>query len=154
MPNRRGVGRGTRHGKGIQSGSTFTTMPSGVTLSAQGISGSSGVISPTALGNLDSLAGPAIGGVSLSGLMMATNLSHWGGTPVAIATGLSTVLTFTGAYRISPNVAQSQVSDTLGVIWKQDDDAGVVTAAVYANGATGVEIQQTGGSIAWVAMGY
>lgn len=155
MKNRRGPGRGTRMGKGIQSGSTWVTMPSGVTMSALGISGSSGVISPTALGRLDSLAGPAIGGVSLSALLMSTNITDWAATPVAIVTGLSSVLTFTGLYRVDALRSLPLTStSTLGVIWKQSGTPGTVTASVYTTAATGVAIQQGGGSISWIAMGY
>jgi len=154
MANRRGPGRGTRLGKGVISGSTYTTMPSGVTVSSQGISGSSGTISTTSLGYLDSLAGPAIGGVSLSALLMATNVTPWDATPVAIVTGLTTVLTFTGAYRVDAARSLPLTSTSaLGVIYKQSGTAGNVTASVYTTAATGVAIAQSGGSISWLAMG-
>ncbi len=156
MANRRGIGRGTRHGKGVQSGSTFTTMPSGVTMSSQGISGSSGVISPAILGTLDSLAGPVIGGVSLTGLLVASNLTHWGGTPILIATGLSNILTFSGSYRVSATTSLPYVGSVSGIFTvtsKPTGTAGEVTAALYVTSPAGVGLKQSGGSLSWLAFG-
>jgi len=157
MANRRGPGRGTRLGKGVISGSTYTTMPSGTSISALGISGSSGTISPTQLGYLDSLAGPVVGGVSLSGLLMSANITHWAGTPVLIATGLSTVLSFEGNYRVSSTTTISAISKTTGIFnvtYKPSGTAGSVTASLYVTGPAGVGIKPSGGSLSWLAMGY
>lgn len=55
---RYGKGRGTRLGKGTSSGTTITTVPSGITISKQGVGYSSGsFVTPTEIGYLDAAVG-------------------------------------------------------------------------------------------------
>jgi len=152
--------RGTNM-KDLTSGSTFQTNPSGTTIDYQGVVATQftdgiSTLDATDLLNLASIAGPAIGATSVASILMSGDITNWAGASLEISTGLTTIKSFVGNYRIDTVVDNlSAVSTVMAARWIVSATAGIVTAALYsqANVPGTLTITPTGGSIAWIALG-
>ena len=155
--------RGTRISRYVDgdadvSGTTLASQPSGTTIDYQGVTatqfgdGTSTLVAAD-LVNLASIAGPAIGATSVSALRISSDVTNWAGASVAIATGLTTIVSFVATYRITDGGAD--VSEAQAVQYFPSATAGVVTASLYAQAdPTGtLAIAAAGGSIGWMAIG-
>jgi len=150
MARSKGTGRGSRLSqRGILSGATIATVPSGVTIAQGGIVYSNTTaISPTEVGYLDGCAGAAIAGTA-AGYIIAGGIADWAGASVLITTGLTTVTAFTGSWYRDPATATTQAAS---VEWVQHGvTVGAVTAALMYGSTTA--LFPSGGSLAWMAFG-
>ena len=143
----------TRH-----SATTFETIPSGVTLDAQGITYTSGsIISPTELGYLDGQAGYGVAYTPAAGYGVSAEVNAWGGATITAIHGFTNALTgFSAIY--SSSLPFSSVSPVACQIihWAGGDTNGQVSVAavVEFNSGAQTQLQPSGGSIYWMAFGY
>jgi len=156
MARSKGTGRGSRLSqRGILSGATIATVPSGVTLAEGGLlySGNTG-ITPTEVGYLDGAGGVVMAGTAAGGIF-AGGIANWAGSSVLISTGLTTVTTFVGSLYNDPASAPTAA---YGVEWVQHSittSDGSVTAGLMYGGTslTPAVLKSSGGSLAWMAFG-
>ncbi len=121
---RSGKGRGTRMGRGVLSGTTLATKPSGVTMDAGGIDFGNGM------------------------LRMSGGSVTWAGTSIVVDTGLTTIVSFDCVLgRISG-------ASMASCRYLECGDGGSVTAALISVDSTGsLEFPYSGGSLCWIAFG-
>ncbi len=126
---RSGKGRGTRKGRGILSGTTLATKPSGVTLDAGGVN----------LGN--------------SMFKMSGGSITWAGTTIVVNTGLTSVAYFKATLG---RTGAGNVSGALGCEWTETGHDGLVTTLLRAEAthvAPGATLPAAAGSMTWMAFG-
>lgn len=131
------MARGTRFPRSkAVSGSTFTTIPSGVTIDANGIS------LPSSLYTVSYTAA----NYKVSGGSVA-----WAGTSVTATHGMSNALTGFGATHYNPG----GVSVFQPVIFAPSPVAGGISIALEGLTAVGgASMAVSGGTIYWMAFGY
>lgn len=148
MAGRYGSGRGTRMGKGYLSGTTLQTNPSGVTIDNQGLFYASATyITPTELGKLDGIAGYPVANTAAAKLLSGGTVA-WAGTTVQIATGLTTITSFSLTAEDTTHV-YANTFRTLRV----PTAGGVSVALVVPKSGGSVVLAQGGGTICWMAFG-
>jgi len=152
---RRANARGTRRSSGIESGVSFGTNPSGVTIGSVGIDVGSGLITLAQLNYLDGLAAYNVGHVS-SGKLMTSGVSAYTGSTLSIVTGLTTLEIFVGSLLVgaastnpltmyASNINTIAGSCSVAVRY----DMGIEAAgapACYTNAANGCTVE-------WIAIG-
>jgi len=141
-----------------RSAVTFETIPSGVTLDAQGITYTSGsIVSPTEVGYLDGQAGYGVAHSTAAGYGVSAEVNAWGGATITANHGFTTALTgFSAIYSSSlPFSSVSPVACQI-VHWAGGDTNGQVSVAavVEFNSGEQTKLQPSGGSIYWMAFGY
>ena len=87
---RRPLARGTKSSSGIESGVTWATNPSGVTMDYQGITTSAGLITAAELDYLTGAVGYVTGNPAAAKLCVS-GVSYWAGTTVTLNTGLTSI---------------------------------------------------------------
>ena len=140
MPRRHGVGRGTRIGqRGVQSGVTWATIPSGVTIDRNGIDVGQGTKMVWRTATVDN----ASSGVS-RGTGGASNV-------LTFATGLTTVTSFQGSLL---TIAAKNAAIGAGVSphWSWYAEAGGVTVYTFSDG-TPTKIFYSGVSLNYLVFG-
>ena len=124
MPRSRGAGRGTRRYKGVQSGVTWATIPSGATITT---------------------AGADFGGGTL--LQWHGGNSAWAGTSLSIAHGFTTLTGFSAGY------CETGCTMPPVIVTQDDGTAGTVALAVYHAVTSALTIMDSGGTVFWTACG-
>uniref|UniRef100_A0A6M3JVW5 Uncharacterized protein n=1 Tax=viral metagenome TaxID=1070528 RepID=A0A6M3JVW5_9ZZZZ len=150
---RRPLARGTRRSSGIESGVTFATNPSGVTVDNQGITTGTGLISTAELDYLTGSAGYTIGNPAAAKLCVS-GVSAWAGTTVTLVTGLTAISSLITSVYSTSTVSQALSVITLNI----NNNPGCASAAIQFSlgtlGATNaLTAESTGCSIAFIAFG-
>ena len=150
MPRtRRHSARGTRRSSGIESGVSFATNPSGVTIGSVGIDAGSGTIILAELNYLNGSAGYIVGNPT-AGKLMVSGVSYWAGATLSIVTGLTALETFI------PTIIQGVVSTNPLTVYasKINTIAGRCSVAMrYEMGVSAGAPAMAGCSIGWIAIG-
>ena len=150
---RRPLARGTRRSSGIESGVTWATNPSGVTVDNQGITTGTGLISTAELDYLTGSVGYSVGNPAAAKLCVS-GVSYWAGTTVTLVTGLTAISSLITSV-INNGAGTYQLFVYTGNI---NAVAGYASASLrYSLGAAGSSIASLdvapGCSIAFVAFG-
>lgn len=151
---RSGAGRGTRMGRGILSGTTLATIPSGVTADVAGIAyDGTTYVTPTELGYLDGQAGYGIT-YGIAGYEITGGSTRWQGVSEPIAHGFSTLTGFVATYGVHVPAVSGNSSPLPVIKTLKSPTAGVVTAVVVREMAeTSSSLLASGGTIFWLAFG-
>ena len=124
MPRRHGPGRGTRHTRGVFSGVTLATIPSGVTIDYRGM-------------------------LTPQGTYLRYNAATvaWSGASLSITHGFSTL------YHIGASIigTGSAASETCAPVFY--DDGYAATLALAFRTVTNHAMLASGGTVTWTAMG-
>ena len=147
---RRAGARGTRRSSGIESGVSWATKPSGVTIDSVGIDAGSGTITLTELNYLNGSAGYIVGNPT-AGKLMVSGVSYWAGATLSIVTGLTALETFVGT------IIQSAASTNPLTVYASNINtiAGRCSVAIrYDMGVTAAAPAIAGGcTVGWIAIG-
>ena len=150
---RRAGARGTRLSSGIESGVSWTTKPSGVTIDTSGINAGAGLLTLTELNRLNGATGYSIGNAAAAKLCVS-GVSYWAGTTLNLHTGLTTI-----SQIICSIVNEGVSTKPLEVRVKEINGSGVSAAIYLTMGQVGfgVSLASTivapGCSIAFIAFG-
>ena len=152
---RRPLARGTRRSSGIESGVTFATNPSGVTVDNQGITTGTGLISAAELDYLTGSVGYSVGNPAAAKLCVS-GTSYWAGTTVTLVTGLTTIDNI--ICNVVQDVAAAVTQALMARVWNINNNAGCASAMlVYNPQGAGASIATLviapGCSIAFMAFG-
>jgi len=147
---RRANARGTRRSSGIESGVTWATNPSGVTIDGTGINAGD-LLSLAELNYLNGSVGYVMGNAT-AGKLITSGVSYWAGTTLTLATGLTTISSIICSIINEGNSTQALEVKLHGI------NGGAASAAIYTTQwSTGVSITSTtnapGCSIAFIAFG-
>jgi len=150
---RRPSARGTRRSSGIESGVTWASNPSGVTIGTAGLETVSGLITPTELNYINGSAGYSIGNTA-AGKLVTSGVTYYTGTTKTIFTGLSTI-TALNTCVINEGAGSQPFTVKLSSV---NTPAGQASAQLrYSLGSGGGTVpslaQAPGVSIAWIAFG-
>jgi len=154
MPRTSGPGRGTRASqKGVLSGTTLATVPSGVTIDQSGIQHTSGTaITPAELGYLDGQAGYGVAYTATAGFKLSGGTLAWAGASVTIAHNLTTTLqSIVASYEYA-----AAVSDPLVALGTNNVSTSSVSVAVYGHPSSvsaAFGLMASGGTVHWMALG-
>ena len=151
---RRAKARGTRRSSGIESGVSFGTNPSGVTIGSVGIDVGSGNITLDQLNKLNGLTTYNVGNIA-AGKLMTSGVSAYTGTTLSIVTGLSTLEVFVGSLLVgasssnpltmyASNINTVAGSCSVGIRYNMGIEAGA--PACYTDAANGATVM-------WIAIG-
>jgi len=148
---RRAGARGTRRSSGIESGVSWATKPSGVTIDTSGINAGAGLITLTELNRLNGATGYSIGNAAAAKLCVSGE-SVWAGTTLNLATGLTTIS------QIICNIVNEGASTQPLEVRVQEINGGGASAAIYLSlREAGVSLASVtvapGCSIAFIAFG-
>jgi hypothetical protein len=121
-----GPGRGTRRYKGVQSGTTFASIPSGTTMDCHGVNFGGG-----------------------TQLKMNSGSAAWAGATLNITHGFTTLTGF------SSSVVQDSGSGVTApaVPWVQDTGVSGGVSLAFRSIQSSNAILGTGGNVKWVAFG-
>ena len=144
--------RGTRRSSGIESGVSWATKPSGVTIDGTGINAGAGLLSLTELNKLNGSIGYVIGNAA-AGKLCTSGVSYWAGVTLTLATGLTTISSL-----ICSVINEGTDSTQALEVNLHGINAGAASAAIYTTQwSTGVSIagllRAPGCSIAFIAFG-
>jgi len=143
--------RGTRRSSGVESGVTWVTRPSGVTVDTSGINAGAGLLTLAELNRINGAAGYIVGNAT-AGKLVTSGVSYWAGTTLNLATGLTTIS------QIICGVINDGASTKALNIKLQDINGSGASAALYFSLATGgvsmaSVVIAPGCSIAFIAFG-
>ena len=119
-----GPGRGTRRYKGIQSGTTWATTLSGVTIDNHGIDCGGG-----------------------TQLKWNAGSSAWAGTSLSITHGFTTLTGFSGIF------CETGCTMPPVIVSQDNGISGGVSLAVYHATTSALTIMDSGGTVFWTAAG-
>ena len=134
---RRPLARGKRRSSGIESGVTFATNPSGVSIDNQGITTGTGLISAAEFDYLTGSVGFSVGNPTAAKLLVS-GVSYWAGVTVTLVTGLSSIDALVGSL-INDGIGSSSL---LVVTSNINNNPGYASASLRYN------IDDSGSSIA------
>lgn len=148
---RSGAGRGTRMGRGNLSGTTLTTIPSGVTVDRGGIAyDGTTAVTPAELGYLDDQAGYGVAYTTTAGYGLNAGSAVWAGASLTINHGFTTTL-------LGLSVTWGHDGGVTSVVVpcvKEALTAGYVSVALYTEtAADSMHLAVTGGTMFWMALG-
>lgn len=124
MPRARGTGRGTRRYKGVQSGVTIATIPSGVTITVAGINAGGGTLLQHNAGN-----------------------SAWAGASLSITHGFTTLTGFSSSF------FETGCTMPPTIVHQDNGISGGVSLCVYHCTTSALTIMDSGGTVFWNAWG-
>ncbi len=137
------------------SGTTLSTLPSGVTIDSSGIITAAGTVSPTELSYLDGAGGDVLANDYGTGFSITGASVPWAGVSIIASHGFTTLQGFVATYSsvnagtaVSPTICELQQSgasdanNTIAIMAKQVSDDGSKQA-----------LATTGGTIFWMAFG-
>uniref|UniRef100_A0A6M3JTR4 Uncharacterized protein n=1 Tax=viral metagenome TaxID=1070528 RepID=A0A6M3JTR4_9ZZZZ len=136
------------------SGTTLSTLPSGVTIDNSGIITAAGTVSPTELSYLDGAAGDVVAYTSAPGYVIVSGTTIWKGTTIQLSHGLTTLTSLIATYHTATQA--TAVSAHAHIIRSAGGDTnGTVSAVVTRMTAAAMtpEIALGGGSVSWIAFG-
>ena len=142
------MARGSRFQKSLGgiSGTTFATIPSGVTIDANGIND----VSVAELDYLDGAAGYLVT-YSAAGYKVSGGSAAWAGATLSVLTGMTTNLLGFGATHYDPGA----VSCFQAIIFKPSPVSGGVSLILNGMTAAGaVSLAVSGGTVYWTAFGH
>uniref|UniRef100_A0A6M3IEQ8 Uncharacterized protein n=1 Tax=viral metagenome TaxID=1070528 RepID=A0A6M3IEQ8_9ZZZZ len=150
---RRPLVRGTRRSSGIESGVTWATNPSGVTIDNQGITTGTDLISTAELDYLTGSAGYVIGNPAAAKLCVS-GVSYWAGTTITLVSGLTAISSLITTVINNGAGTQPLIVNTGNV----NNNPGCASASLrYSLGGDGSSIASLviapGCSIAFIAFG-
>ena len=152
---RRANARGTRRSSGIESGVTWVTRPSGVTIDSAGINAGSGLLTLAEINSLNSAAGEIVGNAA-AGYLVGSGVSYWAGTTLSLSTGLTTISQI-GCAIINDGVSTKGLSLKIANIAADRVDAAIYHSLGTPSAGGGVSLASTtvapGCSIAFIAFG-
>jgi len=149
---RRVDSRGTRRSSGIESGVTWASNPSGVTIGTAGLETASGLITPTELNYINGSVGYVIGNTA-AGKLLTSGVTNWSGNTIALATGLSTIEGFTAEVRDEGTSIYALVVHAWNLSTPNGVSAGIYFKSSETGGGSLAITQAPGCSIAWMAHG-
>jgi len=156
MRTRRPLARGTRDSSGIQSGVTWATNPSGVTMDYQGITTGTGLITAAELDYLTGSTGYTVGNPAAAKLCVS-GISSYAGATVTLNTGLTAIESIITS--VLYNGGAAAVTQAMTVLTSNlNNNPGCASACLQFSlgslGATTPDITQGAGcSIAFIAFG-
>ncbi len=137
------------------SGTTLSTLPSGVTIDSSGIITAAGTVSPTELSYLDGAGGDVLANDYGTGFSITGASVPWAGVTIIANHGFTTLQGFVatyssvnGASAVSPTVCELQQSgasdanQTIAIMAKQQADVNLKNI-----------LAASGGTIFWMAFG-
>lgn len=157
MPRKIGTGRGTRHPRGIRSGTTFEVMNGGVTIDTQGIHYTSGTfISPTEWGVLASAGGPILSAATKPMQFVHGTVGDQENaltTPVSGCLKIATGLTTLTAFWCTPIQTAPYITLGGGVSYYAYHINGSQVSVICHNARGASSTINNGTSIHWIAFG-
>ncbi len=146
--------RGTRWW-GPQSGTTFFTQPSGVTIDNTGIAVNAGNISVLELSYLDGAGGDVVASDAGTGMSLTGASVAWAGTTLQVSHGFSVLQGITAIFS-GPTAATGTSPINCHIIQSTGGDANstvsVVALTTFNSGAS-TKLHDGGATIFWTAFG-
>jgi len=143
--------RGTRRSSGVESGVTWVTRPSGVTVDTSGINAGAGLLTLAELNRINGAAGYIVGNAT-AGKLVTSGVSYWAGTTLNLATGLTTI-----SQIICGVINDGASTKGLNIKLQDINGSGASAALYFSLGPGGVSMASTviapGCSIAFIAFG-
>ncbi len=144
------------------SGTTLSTLPSGVTIDSSGLITAAGTVSPTELSYLDGAGGDVLACDKGTGFSITGASVPWAGTTLQIDHGFTTLQSINVIYSGACNATRTGASPAVcHIVQDITGDANSTVSAVVvqvghgrivASGDSTV-LMETGGTIFWMAFG-